>query len=390
MEQSWGGALHYSAALLRILGEESDNQNGALQVFVYHNCADEEILSIIDEHRHLILLSDENMAKPLFRRIINRINRIFFNVLNNFGGKFRIQNYMESVCSIFKIDILHCPYQFIPGVKGVKLITTQHDVQELHFPEFFTAEQRASRAINTLDTLFRADKIIVSYKHVYDDVAKYYKFTANKIEIILLTMNKLWFDKFLSENSQKLIYDKFEFQKYLLYPAATWMHKNHENLLKTLVYLRDNKNFIVNLYCTGSINDHGEYLLNLVKEYKLENQVKFLGSVSNEELYFLYKNAYAAIIPSLYEAGSFPLIESIFLKIPVLCSNVTSLPETIGDERYVFDPKNILDIADKIEQLYKNAKFYNELKLYIGTRRDSLIDNNVKLKIASLYKSILN
>ena len=67
-----------------------------------------------------------------------------------------------------------------------------------------------------------------------------------------------------------------------------------------------------------------------------------------EELYWLYKNAMLTVIPTKYEAGSFPLMEAMKLGSPVIASNVTSLPETIGSEAYLFDPDNPAQIADKI------------------------------------------
>ena len=62
-------------------------------------------------------------------------------------------------------------------------------------------------------------------------------------------------------------------------------------------------------------------------------------------------------MPTLYEAGSFPLMESILMGIPVVCSNVTSLPETIGDNQFVFDPNNINDIAEKIIKIWDDENY---------------------------------
>jgi glycosyltransferase involved in cell wall biosynthesis len=62
------------------------------------------------------------------------------------------------------------------------------------------------------------------------------------------------------------------------------------------------------------------------------------------------------VIPTLYEAGSFPLLEAMSLQAPVICSSVTSLPETIGDTRFVFDPLDIEKMASLIIELLDDSE----------------------------------
>jgi hypothetical protein len=62
-------------------------------------------------------------------------------------------------------------------------------------------------------------------------------------------------------------------------------------------------------------------------------------------------HAELVVVPTLYEAGSFPLNEAMNYGIPVICSNVTSLPDQIQDKRYIFDPNNIDEMADKMNMM---------------------------------------
>jgi glycosyltransferase involved in cell wall biosynthesis len=117
----------------------------------------------------------------------------------------------------------------------------------------------------------------------------------------------------------------------------------------------------INLVCTG---DRTDYFFNALEPYiiqnELEGNVRFTGIVDDLDLYCLYRESYGVIIPTRYEAGSFPLYESIFMGIPVICSNTTSLPETIGDQRFVFDPTNIGEMSNKIYLLYSNEEYRKE------------------------------
>jgi glycosyltransferase involved in cell wall biosynthesis len=85
-----------------------------------------------------------------------------------------------------------------------------------------------------------------------------------------------------------------------------------------------------------------------------------MGIVPEAELYWLYKNSSLVVIPTLYEAGSFPLIEAMYLQAPVVCSSVTSLPETIGDSRFVFDPLDVDQISSLIMNLLNNSELREE------------------------------
>lgn len=83
-------------------------------------------------------------------------------------------------------------------------------------------------------------------------------------------------------------------------------------------------------------------------------------------------------------------MESILMGIPVVCSNVTSLPETIGDNRFVFDPSRINDIADKINKIWFDEVFRIENITLLKKQALKLNNNNTASKINKIYEEILN
>ena len=96
-------------------------------------------------------------------------------------------------------------------------------------------------------------------------------------------------------------------------------------------------------------------------EYQLEDQVTFLGFVNPIELRALYKLCSSVVIPTKFEAGSFPLWEAFLMGVPVACSNVTSLPEQAGGSALLFDPDNVEDIAYQIHRLLADEKLRSDL-----------------------------
>jgi glycosyltransferase involved in cell wall biosynthesis len=159
-------------------------------------------------------------------------------------------------------------------------------------------------------------------------------------------------------------------------------------ILEALRILKS-QNKIIKIKLTGDFNnDYGFFLINKIKEFDLENQIEIKGIVSQNELYNLYKNSTGIVIPTLYEAGSYPLYEAIFLEKPVICSNVTSLPESIGNEKFIFKPNDHNDIADKIEKLYFNEDYREESIVNSIRMKDKLKNNEFILSLYYLYKTI--
>ena len=69
----------------------------------------------------------------------------------------------------------------------------------------------------------------------------------------------------------------------------------------------------------------------------------------------------ALVYPSLFEGFGIPIVEAMNCDVPVLTSNVSSMPEVAGNAGLLADPFSIEDIAEKMDQLFKNEKLRNEL-----------------------------
>lgn len=257
------------------------------------------------------------------------------------------------------LDVLHFPIQTFPEYYlDVPTVITLHDLQHEYFPDFFDDRELNYRKIYYKQSADVCDQILVSFKHVKDDIVKFLKISEEKITVASLGL----------ENREKMFLDysidickKFGInEKFILYPAQTWKHKNHIRLFNAIKMILTKYNKDIQLVCTGKKNNYYEQLNQYIMENNLENNIKFLGFVSDEELSQLYIKSMLVVIPTLYEAGSFPLFEAMTLNVPVICSNVTSLPETIGDNRFIFDPYSVEDIAEKIMQMIENKDLCNE------------------------------
>lgn len=148
---------------------------------------------------------------------------------------------------------------------------------------------------------------------------------------------------------------------YLFYPAQFWEHKNHKNLIKALALLNTNHNKKVDLVLVGAKKNYYTNVLELINHHNLENQIHYFDYVKNEELVYLYKNAFALIMPSTLGPTNIPPLEAIALGCPVIVSDVYAAREQLGDSALFFNPEDIEDISNKILLLFENKTIRENL-----------------------------
>ncbi len=341
-----GGLRQYAVALLKILATDTENQ-----YFVLHDRDDPEIMAVLKDHPGVILVKTPKSSRITLYK--NRLSGVYARV----AGRSISPNFLDEVCKKHKVHIIHCPYQFLPESKYARSICTMHDVQELHFPEYFTPEDRADRAVAYLKYIKNADKIIVSYQHIKEDIIRYFNLNADRIAVCLLDMGNLWIDKFSPSDTISLAHLNIPV-KFILYPANTWAHKNHLKLLEAVTLIKAQGLTDLKVVCTGHKTPYFDRVLKpFIDKEGLVDQVVFTGVVNEQELYSAYKTCVGVVVPTLYEAGSFPVVESILLDVPVVCSNVTSLPETIGNDTFVFEPTDAKAISEMMIRLWIDEKF---------------------------------
>lgn len=311
----------------------------------------------------------------------------FLNFLKNFSIKLNPYN---SLLKNSGISLFHVPIQYSP-IYGTKIpvIITMHDLQEYHLPENFSSGERIHRAINNHKAIYESDKIIVSFNHIRNDILKYYNVLEDKVKVCPPPFAENWFTTKKETDWPSLVNKYSISKKYLLYPAATWPHKNHLRLLEALKEVQKRIPDI-KLICTGNKTDYYSSIEIKIKELGLENSVKFLGIVPEDDLIGLYKNTELVVIPTLYEAGSGPLYEAMRYEVPVICANTTSLPETIADKRFIFDPKNIEEIASLINKILTDEKLREENLLNSKKRMSELSGYDYFNNFWEVYKKLVN
>ncbi|CEE91795.1 Glycosyl transferases group 1 family protein [Xenorhabdus nematophila str. Anatoliense] len=236
-----------------------------------------------------------------------------------------------------KNDIIFCPGYIPPLISKCNFIFTIHDLNHLDRKE----------NSNFLKKIF------------YNRIIKKGCFTSNRI-LTVSEFSKKRIIEWSGVPENKVVNvgngvdDSFNIRvnplalgyPYLLCVSNRKLHKNELSLIKA--FSKANIDPAIKLLFTG--NPTAE-LMALIDELNLSERVVFHGFVNDSELPSLYRGSLGLLFPSLYEGFGLPVLEAMACGIPVLTSNVTSLPEVAGDAALFVDPYSIDDIADGINQL---------------------------------------
>jgi glycosyltransferase involved in cell wall biosynthesis len=249
-------------------------------------------------------------------------------------------------------DAIHFPYQDYVYCKGVPTVYNPHDLQHLHYPQFFAPEEIERREIIYEAACRAARTVVVASDFVKRDVIERYGTDAAKLQVIPWSPPEVSAEPFTAPEAAALL-KKYDCppRPFILYPAMTWEHKNHLRLLEAVHALREREGLLINVVCTGHKNSFYGKIENRVRELNLESQIRFTGIVEYKELSTFYRLARFVVVPTLFEAASAPLFEAWQHGTPVACSAVTSLPEQAADAALLFNPFSVAEIADAVKTL---------------------------------------
>ncbi len=259
-------------------------------------------------------------------------------------------------------DVLHLPTQRFT-ICAMPTIYNPHDLQHLHYPQLSTPHTLAYRETVYHAGCHFANTVVVGSQWVKDDVIRHYRVNPEKVQVIPEAPATEFFPE-PTEEDLAGVRAKYQIeQPFTLYPAVTWPHKNHLRLIEALAYLRDNRGLSIPLVCTGSRFKRGwPEIESRINELNLSSQVKFLGFLPYDELRAVFRLAQFLVEPSLFEASSLPIFEAWFEGLPVACSDASALPDQVMNAALLFDPTDVISIANAIARMATEAELRDQLR----------------------------
>jgi glycosyltransferase involved in cell wall biosynthesis len=238
------------------------------------------------------------------------------------------------------LDLLHSPDFIPPFRRNCKSVITVHDLAFLLYPHFLTNE--AARYYGQIDQAVRhTDHIIAVSESTRRDTINLLGVPENKITVIYEAANPIYreVDKQTARQHVKEAYGLD--QPYILFVSTVEPRKNLPGLLQAYRKLRDDYRCDEKLVLAGGRGWLSEEVYAAIDQLNLSDHVRILGRVPSEDLVYLYNAAQMLVHPSFYEGFGLPPLEAMRCGTPVIVSNVSALPEVVGDAAILIDPHDI-------------------------------------------------
>ncbi|OKH40351.1 glycosyl transferase group 1 [Calothrix sp. HK-06] len=173
----------------------------------------------------------------------------------------------------------------------------------------------------------------------------------------------------------------------LLNVGAVHPRKNVSNILKALHILKK-RGLPIHFWKVSA--DFTNEQKKFITENGLEKYITYLGKLDKTTLIKIYSAADILLAPSLYEGFGLTILEAMACGTPVITSNVSAMPEVVGNAGFFVEPSNAEAIADGVDKLYHNPIHYQELVEKGLKRVKSFTWEKAAEDIAQIYENLVN
>lgn len=266
---------------------------------------------------------------------------------------------LPSILQKLNVDVFFSPDGYCSLKTNVPTLMTMHDLAYLHYPEQVSFIVRKFYQYFVPRYLKKAQLIATVSHYVKSDIVNNLDISEEKI---VVAQNGCRQDfKPISQARQVQIRNNYTNGKeYFLYYGAIHPRKNVLKTIEAFEKFKAISEADIYLVLAGRMAWHTTEIEDKLKNSVYKNDILHIGYIA-EELSDLVASAKAVIYISYFEGFGLPVLEAMASGVPVITSNISSLPEVAGDAAILVDPNNIYETADAMSQIYYNKAITDSL-----------------------------
>jgi glycosyltransferase involved in cell wall biosynthesis len=276
-------------------------------------------------------------------------------------------------------DIAFVPYWGAPLQCSLPIVCTIHDVISLALPAYRGGAHHRAYSSLARASVANVSAIITDSEFSKNDILKYIAPVANRVTVVPLAVDSR-FTPAVPHADIERARERYDLpERYVLYLGGLDARKNIETLLQVYTWCGDSIGDEYPLVMNASADDkvvaadgNVVVLRDMLKALEIDDLVRLIGRVAEEDKPALYAGARSFIFTSTYEGFGLPPLEAMSCGVPVVGSNATSLPEVVGNAGMLVEPMDARsmsgaliatciedDLHDRLVQraLFRSAQF---------------------------------
>jgi glycosyltransferase involved in cell wall biosynthesis len=256
-----------------------------------------------------------------------------------------------------KIDVFHSlGFQTVPTKKAAKVLNI-YDMIFRVYPEMAIPSSLKYYSPHIERYVQRADLIVTISRSAADDINHYLNVPSEKIMVVYPGTTPL---KIATAPEIALLKSRFDISSdYILFVGRVEPRKNLVRLIQAFERSNLADNFM--LVLAGPQGWNVEEIYKTYQNLSCRLKIRWLNFVSDEYLSALYSGATFFVYPSLLEGFGLPVTEAMSVGCPVLTSNVSAMPEVVGDSALMVDPFDVDAISEGMIKLSEDIELRQSL-----------------------------
>ena len=281
-------------------------------------------------------------------------------------GKLRFEQFtFPHLCRELRADLAHIPYWGSPLSTSVPTVVSILDLIPLLLPEY-----RGGPLVRAYTGLVKAAAmnarlVLTISESSRRDIVKHLGIPESRVRVTYLAAGPRYSPRRDPVDDAVLRRNHLDLpQDYVLYLGGFDARKNIETLLQVYTWAQDTIGHDFPLVVAGQLPEHGGLFHDprvIAKALEVEDVVRCIGPVAEEDKPALYRGAMAFLYPTRYEGFGLPALEALACSVPVVGSNASSVPEIVGEAGMLVEPDDARSMAGALIAVVTDDELHEKL-----------------------------
>lgn len=262
---------------------------------------------------------------------------------------------LKQILNKLQPDLFLSPDGFLSLGSRCKQMPVIHDINFLHYPR--DSKWLTAKYYNYFFPRYakKATRIATVSEFSKSEIISNYQIESSVIDVVYNGIHS--FFKPIDDNVKQLTKEKYtKGNDYFVSVGSLHPRKNTVNLIKAFSLFKLQSKSSLKLVLAGPKLWGQHEMEKIIEQNALTNEIVFTGRLEDDELAKVLGSALALTFVPYYEGFGIPLVEAMQAKVPIITSNVTSLPEVVGDAALLVNPFDVEQIKNAMMELYQHQE----------------------------------